>query len=76
MNWEELKEKAKEMGAEIYISPFGDNFERIDYKNACFFNDGNISATDDDYCYRLYGKMNLATDRTPDQMLMIMMGLE
>ena len=60
MTWEELKEKAKEMGASVYISPYGDNFERIDYKNVCFFNDGNISASDEDYYDRVYGKINIS----------------
>ena len=73
MTWEELKEKAKEMGADIYISPLGDNFERIGFKNANFFNDNGEKyiAVETKSGYALF-----AEDRTPKQMLMIMRGLQ
>ena len=74
MTWDELKEKAKEMGASIYISPLGDNFERIGFKNVNLFNDNGdkyVSVETERSGYVL-----LATDRTPEQMLMIVRGLE
>lgn len=73
LSWEELKEEAKKMGASIYISQFGDNFERIGFKNANFFNDDGekyiVVETKSGYAL-------LAEDRTPDQMLAIMKALQ
>lgn len=42
MTWEELKEEAKKMGARIYISPYVDGYERIDYKNIKLDNNGFV----------------------------------
>ena len=62
MTWEELKEKAKEMGADLYLS---NERECIFHKNIFYFSDGSI----------LWGHKQYE-HRTPEQMLMIMRGLE
>lgn len=73
MTWEELKEEAKKMGASFYISPFGDNFERIGFKNVKFFNDnGEKYIAVETKC----GHEIFAEHRTPDQMLAIMKALQ
>ena len=74
MTWSELKEEAKKMGAKIYISPYGDGFERIDYKNTIFNIKGDVVV--EDRFFDLDVTADLAVNRTPDQMLMIMRGLE
>lgn len=74
MTWEELKEKAKEMGATIYISPYGDGFERIDFNDMSFFQGGCVSVGT--YNTGIYLMANIATDRTNDQMLAIMKALQ
>ena len=72
MDWEELKEKAKEMG---YIEePILENGivwltkKRLDF-DLCFNNDGMVLLDGDE-------EYILAKERTPEQMLMIMRGLE
>ena len=74
MTWEELKEEAKKMGAKIYISPYGDGFERIDYKNITLNNAGYISVADTVWGIDIVA--TLAKHRTPDQMLAIMKALQ
>jgi len=74
MTWEELKQKAKEMGAHIYISEFNDGFERIDFRDASFFQDGEVSFTTS--LGFVGGVISIAQNRSKEQMLMIMRGLE
>ena len=74
ISWEELKEEAKKMGATIYISPYGDGFERIDYKNITLNNDGDVVAADTVWGIDVIA--TLAKHRTPDQMLAIMKALQ
>ena len=64
MTWEELKAKAKELGAIIYISPY-DDFERITYKGLSCINDGSM----------LFACETFSENRTPDQMWQIMEAL-
>lgn len=74
MTWEELKKEAKKMGATIYISPYGDGFERIDYKNIILNNNGDVVVTD-----TVFGIDVIATfakHRTTDQMFAIMKALQ
>ena len=66
MDWNQLKEEAKKIGATIYISPYGDGFERIDYKGLSCYND----------CSMTFAYETFAIDRTPDQMLAIMKALQ
>lgn len=73
MTWEELKEEAKKMGAKIYISPYGDGFERIDFNDKAFFQNGRVSVGT--YNTGIYLVADVATNRTPDQMLAIMKAL-
>lgn len=68
MTWDELKEEAKKMGAEIYTSPY-DDFERIDFKNVYLNKNGQIAVQDENLAM-------LSEDRTPDQMLAIMKALQ
>ena len=74
MTWEELKEKAKEMGASVYVSPLGDNYERIGFKNIYIHND------DGEIYISVETKSGFAlladNNRTPDQMLAIMKALQ
>ena len=74
MQWSELKEKAKEMGAYIYISDFNDGFERIDFRNASFFQNGCVSFSSE--LGFVGGVIIIAENRSKEQMLMIMKGLE
>jgi len=74
MTWEELKEEAKKMGAKIYISPYGDGFERIDYKNITLTNKGDVVV--EGRFYDMDVTVDLAENRTPDQMLDIMKALQ
>lgn len=74
MTWEELKEKAKEIGCKIYISPYGDGFERIDFNDKAFFQNGCVSIGT--YNTGIYLTANIATNRTPEQMLAIMKALQ
>lgn len=71
MTWEELKEKAKEMGACVF-----DN-GGIYFGHLQFEEDGGIYV--DPACYdweELDESITIASDRTYDEMLMIMRGLE
>ena len=61
MNWEELKEKALEKG--FFVEIFG---EFIAVGDVYFWNNGEVN---------ILGAV-IAKDRTPEQMLMIMRGLE
>ena len=61
MTWEELKEEAKKMGADVEI--FG---EFISMGDVFFWNNGEVN---------ILGKV-IAKDRTPDQMLAIMKALQ
>lgn len=43
MTWEELKEEAKKMGAEIVIRIFADEIiEKIIFNNVAFYSDGGV----------------------------------
>ena len=66
MNWEKLKETAKEMGAEISTIAK----EKIVFRNLVFFADGTISQVYDSK-YDMFGSA-FAQGRTPAQMLAIM----
>ena len=73
MTWDELKEKAKEMGCEIKYE--GQDSELIivptnDTGELCFYKDGDIKAFD------YPDSVDLCRKMTPEQMLMIMRGLE
>ena len=74
MTWHQLKEEAKKMGAKIYISPYGDGFERIDYKNIMLTNKGDVVV--EGRFYDMDVTVDLAEHRTPDQMLAIMKALQ
>ena len=66
MTWEELKTKAKEMGGTIMKTYSGEEFigfGRFFYRQSGAIDNGLF-----------YG--NIADKRTPEQMLMIMRGLE
>lgn len=69
MTWEELKEEAKKIGATIYISPYGDGFERIDYKNITLNNNGDVSVADTVFGIDIIA--SFAKNRTTNQMLAI-----
>lgn len=60
MTWEELKQKAKEIGANAIYS------DLIVLDAKCFWVDGDIDWNDDTF----------ATNRTPDQMWQIMEALK
>lgn len=70
MTWDELKEKAKEMGYFLNKDYQNDEFlsKRIGEKFYCFRQGG---AVDNGQYYGI-----IAEHRTPEQMLMIMRGLE
>ena len=73
MTWEELKEKAKEMGYEIvtYMTVKQEQKDAICGEYITFKPDGSIWFNDDcGGAYRAY------TDKSYDKMLMIMRGLE
>lgn len=64
MTWEELKEKAKEMGAFVLD-------EQILFMNLECWKNGEV------WCFDDFARtITLARNRTPEQMLMIMRGLE
>ena len=69
MTWEELKEEAKKMGATIYISPYGDGFERIDYKNITLNNNGDVAVSDTVFGIDIIA--SFAKNRTTNQMFAI-----
>ena len=60
MDWNQLKEKAKEMG-------YNDCGDYLETGNFTFRKSGSV-------VYKIYHL--IALDRTPEQMLMIMRGLE
>ena len=66
MNWEELKEKAKEMGAEVYT-------DVIYYSNLCFWEFGDVETQGTTFSV---DDKTIAERRTPDQMLAIMKALQ
>ena len=71
MTWEELKEKAKEMGADVF-----DN-GGIYFGHLRFEEDGTIYVDPAHYDWEELGEtITIASDRTYDEMLMIMRGLE
>ena len=74
MTWEELKEKAKELGYEIVIKyPYGKKEECICDGQYGFYRDGTVENDcylDDEYCGSPF-----AEDRTIDQMYQIMLAL-
>ena len=68
MTWDELKEKAKEMGYNTFTS--------VNHKWGEW-----VATPDNDWSFDIggtvmYDGLVLALDRTPEQMLMIMKGLE
>ena len=72
MDWNQLKEKAKEIG--YNEEPILENgivwlTKKRLYFDLCFNNDGMVLLDGDE-------EYILAKERTPEQMLMIMMGLE
>ena len=79
MTWEELKEKAKEMGIKVYNPP-DLIFFKIPYsvnkgvESLCFEKNGDVRIVyEEKGCV---GSMILSQNRTPEQMLIIMRGLE
>jgi len=77
MTWEELKEKAKEIGGVLSESSFGTWY--IKYKDLKFYWDGGITV---DYSYYDSGDDEnysdsevITSNRTPDQMWQIMEAL-
>lgn len=79
MTWEELCEKAKEMGAGIVVSQVGEyTYEKIMYGKLCFYRDGEITCPYmfiNEDGYPEHDMVIVAKDRTPDQMYMIMEAL-
>lgn len=67
MTWEELKEKAKKMG----YNKYGKLSEKLTKGKYVFCEDGNVF-----FCDANQLSICFAFDRTPEQMLMIMRGLE
>lgn len=80
MTWEELKEKAKEMGLEIIVGSVGDyTYEKIVMGKLHFYRDGTITCPFEyvnEDGYPAHDRVIIAEHRTPEQMLMIMRGLE
>lgn len=72
MQWDELKEKAKELGAEE--RDYLNNTKYLVFKDFYFTQDGNvyIGITDKDACRT----EKVSTDRNYEQMLMIMEALK
>lgn len=66
MNWEELKEKAKEMGYREFDF-LGEGVEKEIRYTMAFYKNGDIEINND---------YVIVKNRTPEQMLMIMRGLE
>ncbi len=74
MTWEELKEEAKKMGAEIIKGVVGDlTYEVIIFNHFRFYRDGVITYPD---FLPLEDRHFVAKDRKPDQMLAIMKALQ
>lgn len=76
MQWEELKEKAKKMGATIVIRTFADGtIEKIVFNNVAFYSDGGVCGIYERVDGSTYCGSAFTQDRTPEQMLMIMEAL-
>ena len=79
LSWKELKEEAKKMGAWIE-EDFVFNEGIIHYKKMKFYKNGGIVRKHeyyDQYTDEMVGDdVDIADERTPEQMLMIMRGLE
>lgn len=65
MDWNQLKEKAKEMGYNLDIVP--NALSNTDYLDVVFYKDGRVMVMDE---------YIIARDISYDKMLMIMRGLE
>lgn len=77
MTWEELKEKAKKMGAEIIIRIIADRtIEKIIFNNVAFYSDGGICGVYEREDGSTYCGSAFTQDRTPEQMLAIMKALQ
>ena len=72
MTWEELKEKAKELG--YYVVEDDGDLSYLDITEYLVKNDVNISFCDDGLVETNYGDI-VAENRTPDQMYQIMLAL-
>ena len=73
MTWEELKQEAKKMGATIDIRPYGDRFERIEYKNIILNSHGDVAVVGT--VFDIDTIVTLAKHRTTNQMYQIMKAL-
>lgn len=74
MTWEELKEEAKKMGAEIIKGIVADlTYEVIVFNHFRFYRDGEITYPD---FLPLEDRHFVSKDRKPDQMLAIMKALQ
>jgi len=74
MTWEELKQKAKEMGSEIVKGTAGDlTYEVIIFNNFRFYRDGEIMYPN---FMPIDDRFFISKDRTPDQMYSIMKALQ
>ena len=74
MDWEELKEEAKKMGAEIVKGTVGDlTYEVIIFNHFRFYRDGEIMFPN---FMPIDDRFFISKDRTPDQMLAIMKALQ
>ena len=67
MTWDELKEKAKEMG----YRDNGNVFQSLEKGKYLFFEEGNVF-----FCDTNSLPICFAFNKTPEQMLMIMRGVE
>lgn len=77
MDWNQLKEEAKKMGAEIIIRFIADRtIEKIIFNNVAFYSDGGICGMFEREDGSTYFGSAIAQDRTPDQMLAIMKALQ
>ena len=80
MTWEELCEKAKEMGAEIVVGSIGKyTYKKIIIDKLCFYSDGEITCPyifiNEEGCPEK-GVVKVAKNRTYDQMYAIMEALK
>lgn len=74
MTWDELKEEAKKMGAEIIKGIVADlTYEVIVFNHFRFYRDGVITYPD---FLPIEERHFVSKDRTPDQMLAIMKALQ
>ena len=71
MTWDELKEEAKKMGADVYDTG------SIYFSHLQFEEDGGIYVDPVHYDWETSGEcICVSSDRTPDQMLAIMKALQ